>query len=323
MGVRFRKSIKIAPGIKVNLGKKSAGISIGGKAGGISINSKRGVTARASVPGTGISYSTRVGGGKKSSKKKASDGGYFTEDNTDKKVFSLAKIVLYLIIYAVLAFVCMWITALVYPVPELNDGMVAFFMIAPAIATAIIIIAFKRMGKAKESAQTQRFDETYLLEWQNAVVEGSQNKLICSEHQLQQITTQQAENDLRIIHDCVQLTQSTLDPDVFFMRLDLLVEKSEHLCTLEKYISFSGASPKDAYNQVIEQRQEAIKQFLIRYATDCFDKAEALKTAKGKLGRYQKFYDSLQPYYEIMDTDNIDYIETKYKAYVSIATQKD
>ena len=38
MGMRFKKSIKIAPGVKLNVGKKSTGISIGGKHGGISYN---------------------------------------------------------------------------------------------------------------------------------------------------------------------------------------------------------------------------------------------------------------------------------------------
>lgn len=60
MGLRFRKSIKIAPGVKLNLGKKSAGISIGNKYGGVSINSQTGTRARISAPGTGISYSTKI-----------------------------------------------------------------------------------------------------------------------------------------------------------------------------------------------------------------------------------------------------------------------
>ena len=68
MGLRFRKSIKLAPGVKLNLGKKSAGLSIGNKYGGVSFNSKAGVRSRASVPGTGISYTSKIGG-KKSSKK--------------------------------------------------------------------------------------------------------------------------------------------------------------------------------------------------------------------------------------------------------------
>ena len=72
MGWRYRKSIKIAPGIKLNFGKKSMGVSIGGKHGGISINSKRGVTARTSIPGTGLSYTQKLGGKKNRSRRTAS-----------------------------------------------------------------------------------------------------------------------------------------------------------------------------------------------------------------------------------------------------------
>lgn len=85
MGFRFRKSFKIAPGVKVNIGKKSVGMSIGGKRGGISFNSKSGTRARASIPGTGISYSAKLGGGKRKSgrKKGARKGSNFsTHANT-------------------------------------------------------------------------------------------------------------------------------------------------------------------------------------------------------------------------------------------------
>ena len=60
MAFRFRKSIKIFPGIKINFGKKSVGVSIGNKLGGVSINSKTGTTTRVSVPGTGISYTQKA-----------------------------------------------------------------------------------------------------------------------------------------------------------------------------------------------------------------------------------------------------------------------
>lgn len=68
MGLRFRKSIKIAPGVKVNIGKKSVGMSVGGKYGGISMNSRTGTRARVSAPGTGLSYTTSLDG-KRSSKR--------------------------------------------------------------------------------------------------------------------------------------------------------------------------------------------------------------------------------------------------------------
>ena len=72
MGWRYRKSIKIAPGVKLNFGKKSMGVSIGGKHGGVSINSKTGVTARTSIPGTGLSYTQKIGGKKNRSRRAAS-----------------------------------------------------------------------------------------------------------------------------------------------------------------------------------------------------------------------------------------------------------
>ena len=56
MGFRFRKSFKIAPGVRLNIGKKSVGISMGGKGSRISVNSRGRVTTSAGIPGTGISY---------------------------------------------------------------------------------------------------------------------------------------------------------------------------------------------------------------------------------------------------------------------------
>lgn len=56
MGLNYKKRIKVAPGVHVNLGKKSAGISIGGKYGGVSMNSRTGTTVHTSAPGTGLSY---------------------------------------------------------------------------------------------------------------------------------------------------------------------------------------------------------------------------------------------------------------------------
>lgn len=57
MGFRFRRSFKIAPGVRLNLNSKSTSVRLGPKGLGytISSNGKRRVTA--SIPGTGISRS--------------------------------------------------------------------------------------------------------------------------------------------------------------------------------------------------------------------------------------------------------------------------
>ncbi len=40
MGLRFRKSVKIAPGIRVNFGKKGSSLSIGGRGATVNISKK-------------------------------------------------------------------------------------------------------------------------------------------------------------------------------------------------------------------------------------------------------------------------------------------
>jgi hypothetical protein len=58
MGFRFRKSIKLLPGFRLNVGKKGINsVSVGGRGATTNIG-KRGTHTTYSIPGTGISYRT-------------------------------------------------------------------------------------------------------------------------------------------------------------------------------------------------------------------------------------------------------------------------
>lgn len=58
MGFNFRKSFKIAPGVRLNVGKKGiSSVSVGGKGVRVSVG-KKGTRTTVSAPGTGLSYST-------------------------------------------------------------------------------------------------------------------------------------------------------------------------------------------------------------------------------------------------------------------------
>ena len=62
MGLRFRKSIKVAPGVKINLNKKSTSVTLGKKGAHYTVNSKGKKTASVGIPGTGISYTKTING---------------------------------------------------------------------------------------------------------------------------------------------------------------------------------------------------------------------------------------------------------------------
>lgn len=61
MGFRFRRSIRLGKGLRVNLSKSGASLSVGGR--GATVNfGRRGTRGTVGIPGSGVSYSTRLGG---------------------------------------------------------------------------------------------------------------------------------------------------------------------------------------------------------------------------------------------------------------------
>lgn len=57
MGFRFRRTLKIAPGIRLNLGKKGVSTSIGPRGAKITLG-KDGVRTTVGLPGSGMSYTS-------------------------------------------------------------------------------------------------------------------------------------------------------------------------------------------------------------------------------------------------------------------------
>lgn len=69
MGFKFRKSFKVAPGVKVNLSNKGVGMSAGVK--GVRVSTgPSGSRVTTSIPGTGLSYEQRIGKSKKAKQRK-------------------------------------------------------------------------------------------------------------------------------------------------------------------------------------------------------------------------------------------------------------
>lgn len=70
MGFKFRKSINLGGGLKLNINKNSVSVSGGVKGARVSVNSKGKATTTVGVPGAGLYYqeTTSLGGSKKKSK---------------------------------------------------------------------------------------------------------------------------------------------------------------------------------------------------------------------------------------------------------------
>lgn len=67
MGLRFRRSFKIAPGVRVNFNKKSASVSFGPKGLKHTVSTTGKSHTTVGIPGTGLSYTTTGGGSRPAS----------------------------------------------------------------------------------------------------------------------------------------------------------------------------------------------------------------------------------------------------------------
>ena len=70
MGLRFRRSVKICKGVKVNFGKTGASVSFGTRGLHHTIHTSGRKTTSAGIPGTGLSYVSSSGGKRKASGKR-------------------------------------------------------------------------------------------------------------------------------------------------------------------------------------------------------------------------------------------------------------
>lgn len=61
MGLRFRKSFKLAPGVRMNFGTSDVSWSLGPRGASVSIG-KRGMFLNSGIPGTGLYFRERIGG---------------------------------------------------------------------------------------------------------------------------------------------------------------------------------------------------------------------------------------------------------------------
>lgn len=103
MGIRFRKSVKIAPGVKVNLNKKSTSVTFGGKGAHYTINSKGERTKSVGIPGSGLYYTEKSGGkSKRKSSNSLIDDNYDIPEKSSNKNGCLAGCIFSLFIFAIL-----------------------------------------------------------------------------------------------------------------------------------------------------------------------------------------------------------------------------
>ncbi|MCI7713098.1 MAG: DUF4236 domain-containing protein [Clostridiales bacterium] len=281
MGMRFRKSIKIAPGVRVNVGKKSAGISVGGKYGGVSVNSKTGARARVSAPGTGLSYSSKIGSSTHSSSHMRCDSAYSesqtsttdipTSDHLRDQVKQLQN--------------SLKIVTIAYPVLAVAFLLLGFIVPICFLPAAIFIYLRIRLVKKYKAEIPQLLEQAEQLDL--------------------------VYDDLIVIEQAEQNLDKTKSAAIFFLNYDKIVEHS--IDVLHKAPALSAYQSADDCQQAIcnlfdQKLSEILKSDFERTYKHLFE----LKTQKGIDTSIEKFQ---APYTQNLEKMTVDR-QAEYASYV-------
>ena len=96
--------------------------------------------------------------------------------------------------------------------------------------------------------------------------------------------------DMKRLHECVHLVNTTTKPDVFFRRLHFLLDLLLDLCDTEKHKSYKqGETPTDNFNRIVGNLEATVNDFIDRAVADEREKINSLKTQKAKINRAENF----------------------------------
>lgn len=150
-----------------------------------------------------------------------------------------------------------------------------------------------------------------LLNLQALVLNRQEKRLVLSEKQIYQAAKDITNNNIRIIKDCANILDDTVNPDTFFSRYNLMIENSSKLIRFEPYL-IDDNNWTETHKNLVYKKQSYIYAFINRYLLSTINKVNGLKTEKAKLRNIQNFFQSLEEYKREMSEENIIFYTNRY-----------
>lgn len=105
-----------------------------------------------------------------------------------------------------------------------------------------------------------------------------------SKHELEFVQT-----TLVQVQDSAHLVNTTVQPDVFFKRLNFLLDLLLRLQSFEKYGIFKGGTPTSDYQKIISNLELTVDDFITRALEASNKKVASLKTEKARARNRENF----------------------------------
>lgn len=104
------------------------------------------------------------------------------------------------------------------------------------------------------------------------------------------------------LYDSVKLVNTTVKPDVFFKRLNFILDILLDLQRYERFHVFKGDPPSYNYNKILDNLESTVNDFIDRsYQKAIFD-SKKLKTTRGRENKLSAYFSSLDAAFELSHT---------------------
>ena len=129
---------------------------------------------------------------------------------------------------------------------------------------------------------------------------------------------EQSQQLIKVVKDCVELVNTTTNPDVFFKRYNLMLEHLESLAGLECTGVFANSPelPSVAFLRIEAQFDAATIGFLDRSFENAKSHANTLKTENGKKNAIKRYFDNMEKYIIYMDSEGLEYFDNMKKGFL-------
>lgn len=121
-------------------------------------------------------------------------------------------------------------------------------------------------------------------------------------------------NEIRIVQESAYLIDTSNNLDTVIGRIQFIPEHIQYLKQLEKqglYATTPTAS--DYYSQYVMLKDKCIQNAIIRNYKDMLDKANLLKTDRGRINKINKYFEKLEKYKPMLSPIMQSYIDNFIK----------
>ena len=122
---------------------------------------------------------------------------------------------------------------------------------------------------------------------------------------------ERAQGLIKIVKDCAELVNTTVNPEVFFSRYNLMLEHLESLAGLECTGIFENSHelPSESFLRIESQFGTETNVFLARSFSAAKAHAETLKTENGKKNAVKRYFENMEKYIVHMPGESLEYFD--------------